>query len=52
MIICYTVPKTWCVTDLIILHFGLFLPFYLPNSPNNQNLEKMQKTPGDIIILQ
>ena len=30
---------------------GYFLPFYPPNSPKNQNFEKMKKTPGDIIIL-
>ena len=24
MIICYTVPEIWCVTDIIIFHFGLF----------------------------
>ena len=30
---------------------GHFLPFYSPNSPKNQNFEKMKKTPGDIIIL-
>ena len=30
---------------------GHFLPFYLPNSPKNQNFEKMKKTPGDLIIL-
>ena len=30
---------------------GQFLPFYSPNSPKNQNFEKMKKTPGDIIIL-
>ena len=28
-----------------------FLPFYPPNSPKNQNFEKMIKTSGDIIIL-
>ena len=22
MIICYTVPEIWCVTDIIIFHFG------------------------------
>ena len=27
-----------------------FLPFYPPNSPKNQNFEKMKKTPGDIIL--
>ena len=30
---------------------GYFLHFYCPNSPKNQNFEKMNKTPGDIIIL-
>ena len=30
---------------------GHFLPFYPPNSPKNQNFEKMKKMPGDIIIL-
>ena len=29
---------------------GYFLPFHLPNSPKIQNLEKMKKTPGDIIL--
>ena len=24
MIICYTVPEIWCVTDVIIFHFGPF----------------------------
>ena len=35
MIIYYTVPEIWCVTDIIILfHFGLF------NSPKNKNFKK------------
>ena len=29
-----------------------FLLFYPPQNPKNQNLEKMKKVPGDIIILQ
>ena len=29
-----------------------FLPFYPPMDPENQNFEKMKKTPEDIIILQ
>ena len=29
---------------------GQFLPFYSPNSPKNQNFEKMKKTTGDIIL--
>ena len=45
-----TVPETWCMTDVIVVsHFGLaLLP---PNSPKNENFEKMKKIPGDIIIL-
>ena len=30
---------------------GYFLPFYHSNSPKSQNLEKVKKTPRDIIIL-
>ena len=30
---------------------GDFLPFYPPNSPKNENLQKMKKQLGDIIIL-
>ena len=29
---------------------GHFLPFYSPDNPENQNLEKMKKIPGNIII--
>ena len=28
-----------------------FLPFYPPNNPKNQNFQKMEESPGDIIIL-
>ena len=52
MIICYTVPEIWRVTDVIVLfHFGLFFVLYPTNSPKNQNLKQMKKTPRDIIIL-
>ena len=45
MTICCTVPEIWHVTDLIVVFIlGYFLPFYLPNSPKNQNLEKVKKT--------
>ena len=30
----------------------VFLPFYLPNNPKNQNFGKLKKTLGDIVILQ
>ena len=32
---------------LILDHF---VPFYPPNKPENQNFEKREKTPGDIIL--
>ena len=53
MIICYTVPEIRA-TDVIIFHFGLFFALLLPppNSLKNQNLIKMKKMPGDIIVLQ
>ena len=52
MIICFTVPEIWHVTDVIVIfHFGLFLPFYPWNSHKNENFKKMEKTRGDIIIL-
>ena len=33
------------------LFLGYYLPFYLPNSPKNQNFLKMKISSGDIIIL-
>ena len=51
MIIYYIVPYIWCVTDVIISHFGPFFALFPPNSPKIQNLTKMKKTPSDIIIL-
>ena len=48
MITCYTVPEIWRITDVIVIfYFGLFLPFYPPNSPKNQNFKKIKKTVGD-----
>ena len=36
MILCYTVPEIWCVTDeLLFFILGYFLPFYPPNSLKN-----------------
>ena len=55
----YMIYEVWSATNKIFCHFGLFLPFTPPpppspplNNTENQNLEKMKKTPGDIIILQ
>ena len=35
----------------VFCHFGPFFPFYPTNNLKNQNLEKMKKTPGNILIL-
>ena len=43
MIICYTVPEIWHVTDVIIFHFGLFLPFYLPTAKKIKISNKIKK---------
>ena len=52
MIIGYTVPEIWHMTDVIVIfHFGLFFFFYPPNCLKNENFEKMKNIPGDIIIL-
>ena len=52
MIICFTIPEIWRMTDVIVIfHFGLFFAVLPPNSPKNQTFKKMKKTPGDIIIL-
>ena len=37
-------------TEFFVI-LGHFLPFYPPDDPENQNFEKLKKTPGDIIIL-
>ena len=38
--------------DTEFVNLGHFLPFYFPNSPKNQNFEKMKKkTPRKMIIL-
>ena len=46
------VPEIWSTTDMIFVILDHFLPFYPPMDPENQNFEKMKKTPEDIIILQ
>ena len=52
MIICYTVPEIWHMTDVtVIFILGYFLPFYPSNTLKNQNFKRMKKAPGDIIIL-
>ena len=45
------VPEISSVTDRIFCHFGPFPALLPPSNPKNQNFERMQKLPGDIIIL-
>ena len=58
MIIWFTVPEIWWVTDVIVIfHCAIFCPFTPPplpppDSPKNENFKTMKKMPGDIIILQ
>ena len=52
MIIRYTVPEIWHVTDVIVIfHLGLFFTLLYTNSPKNENFKKMKKVPGDTINL-
>ena len=50
MIICYTVPEIWCVTDAIIVQFGLFFALLSPNSLKNQNQRGNWQTIAQISI--
>ena len=51
MIICYTVPEIWCMTDVVIFHFQPFFALLLQKQPEKWKLKKMKKMPRDIIIL-
>ena len=52
MILCYTVPEIWHVADVIVIfYFGLFFALFPSNSLKNENFKKMNKMPGDVIIL-
>ena len=38
MIISYTIPEIWCVTDVIVIfHFGLFFALLPPTPPKDKN---------------
>ena len=44
MIIGYTVPEIWHVTDVLLFFIlGYTFPFYPHNSPKNENFKKMKK---------
>ena len=48
MIICYTIPEIWYMTDVITFYFGLFFALLSPNSPKNQTFKKVGKKCQDI----
>ena len=51
MIICYTVPETWLVMDVIVMfYFGLFFALIPHQQPKKTKLKKKWMH-GDIIIL-
>ena len=46
--------QIWSVTDILFCHFRPFFGHLRPpppNNPENKTFEKMEKNPGDIIIL-
>ena len=45
------VPEIQSATDKIFCHFGQFIVFLPSKNLKNQNFEKMEKLPGDIIII-
>ena len=40
------IPEIWSAADRIFTILDYFLPVYPPNTPKNQNLEKMKKYLG------
>ena len=40
-----------CNRQIFFVILDNFLPFYPPDSPKNENIKKMKKKPGNIIIL-
>ena len=44
MTTCYTVPEIWCLTDVIIFHFGLFLALLPLTAQKIKILKKWKKS--------
>ena len=40
MIICYTDPEIWCVTEVIVFHFGLFFALLPYKQPKESKFNK------------
>ena len=54
MITCFTVPKIWCVTDIIVIfHFELYISLLPPLTAQKWKFQKNEKTNklGDTFIL-
>ena len=50
LIICYTVPKIWQVTDVIVIfHFGLFFGLLSPQQPKKSKFLKKWKKHLEIL---
>ena len=50
MIICYTVPEIWCVTDVIIFHFGSFFALFIPLTAQKIKILKTWKKSLEISL--
>ena len=51
MIVHYTVPEIWRMTDVIVIFIlGYTFPFYPPNSPRNENFKTKEERLGDIML--
>ena len=52
MIIYYSIPEIWHITDVIIFHFGVFFALLPPWQPKKSKFKRNEKKKtGDIIIL-
>ena len=51
MIMMYGSWDMECNRQNFLSFWAIFCPFILPNNPKNQNFEKMEKVPVDIILL-
>ena len=51
MIVCFTVPEIWHVTDVIVTFIlGYYWPFTPHQQPKKSKFQKNEKNPEDIIL--